>query len=397
MKNAYPHHVQWYHETQRSSGSDAPLEQGAARLRDRFLLGLGAVADEALNQALSARAAVFTASQASYHVLFPDRVVTSAEVTLSPYDRLSTALTVAQVAGVQTLCSHYAARLAPLASPEATRESNVRLAQITQYARQLASQPTLICSKALQQLNEVGLSTRDIVTFSQIIGFVSYQARVVAGIAALAGRPTAVIPGFPKVEDAPGDGFSEEKRLWQARLPEIVPEQADAWQLDILDQSHPDARIRSFYLLLAHDAATLHERNAVYNNINHKSDELSPHLRALAALVASRINGSPYCAAVVANKIADKGLVQALLAGIENALDTTTDPQAVAVIRVIAELTRSPEKFTPQSVQALFNSGLNQAQALETLLTGSLYAWENRLRYSLGDTLLAESHCNNHA
>lgn len=397
MKNAYPHHIQWYHETQRSSGSDAPPGPGAASLRDRFLLGLGAFADEALNKALSARTEVFSASLASYHVLFPERVVTSAEVTLSLYDRLCTALTVAQVTGVQTLCSHYAARLAPLDSPEATRESNVRLAQITQYARQLASQPTLICSKALQQLYEVGLSTQDIVTFSQIIGFVSYQARVVAGIAALAGRPTAVVPGFPKVEDAQEHGFSEGKRLWQARLPEILPEQADARQLDILDQSHPDARLRSFYLLLAHDAASLHERNGVYNSINHQSDELSPHLRALAALVASRINGSQYCAAVVANQVADQDLVQALLAGVENALDTATDPQAVAVIRVIAELTRSPEKFTPQSVQPLFNNGLNQAQALETLLTGSLYAWENRLRYSLGDTLLPESQCNNHA
>ncbi|MCC3263942.1 hypothetical protein LLE87_37870, partial [Paenibacillus polymyxa] len=79
------------------------------------------------------------------------------------------------------------------------RESNIRLAQITQYARQLASQPTLICRKALQQLGDVGLSPADIVTFSQIIGFVSYQARVVAGVAALAGRPAAGVPGFPNV------------------------------------------------------------------------------------------------------------------------------------------------------------------------------------------------------
>lgn len=86
-------------------------------------------------------------------------------MTLSPYDRLSTALTVAQVTGVQSLCSHYAARLAPLHSPDASRESNIRLAQITQYARQLASQPTLICRRALQQLGDVGLSPADIVTF----------------------------------------------------------------------------------------------------------------------------------------------------------------------------------------------------------------------------------------
>lgn len=183
------HNAQWYHETQSSVRGDQPLEPQAASIRDRFLLGLGAFADEALNSALTARGGVFNASLASYHVLFPDQIELTRIVTLSPYDRLSTALTVAQVTGVQSLCSHYAARLAPLYSPDASRESNIRLAQITQYARQLASQPTLICPKALQQLSDVGLSPADIVAFSQIIGFVSYQARVVAGVAALAGRP----------------------------------------------------------------------------------------------------------------------------------------------------------------------------------------------------------------
>ncbi len=381
-----PHHIQWYHETQRSPGYDSPLEPGAATLRDRFLLGLGAFADDALNDAVTTRTEVFAASLAGYHVLFPDRAAISREVTLSPYDRLCTALTVAQVAGVQSLCSHYAARLAPLDSPDASRESNIRLAQITQYARQLASQPTLIRNKALQQLSEVGLSTQDIVTFSQIIGFVSYQARVVAGIAALAGRPTGVAPGFPTVEDAEATSFSGEMRQWQARLPEIVLAQADARQLDILDQSHPDARIESYYLLLAHDAAALHERNAVYNSINRQSYGLSPSLKALTALTTSRINGSHFCAATVADKIADEGLAQAILTGIENALAATTDPVTEAVIQVTAELTRSPEKFTPQSVQPLFNAGLSQAQALEVILTGALYAWENRLRYSLGNS-----------
>jgi uncharacterized peroxidase-related enzyme len=382
-----PQHNQWYHETQRSSDSEALPEPGAAPLRDCFLLGLGAFADEALNAALIARAEVFTASLAVYHVLFPDQVVTSREVTLSPYDRLCTALTVAQVAGVQTLCSHYASRLAPLDSPDASRESNIRLAQITQYARQLASQPTLICSKALQQLSEVGLSTQDIVTFSQIIGFVSYQARVVAGIAGLGGRPTVVVPGFPSVEDAESQGFSGEKRLWQARLPEIVLEQASARQLDILDQSHPNARGESYYLLLAHDAATLHERNTVYTRIIQEDFGLPYRLKALAALTVSRINGSHYCAAMVGNQIEDEGLAHTLLTGVNNALNATADPLAAAVIRVTAELTRSPEKFTAQSMQPLLNGGLNQAQALEVILTCALYAWENRLRSSLGNTV----------
>ncbi|AWC80554.1 TPA: CMD domain-containing protein [Serratia marcescens] len=379
------HNAQWYHETQSSVRGDAPLEPQAATLRDRFLLGLGAFADEALNNALSARAGVFSASLAGYHALFPDQVPLSRYVTLSPYDRLSTALTVAQVTGVQSLCSHYAARLAPLHSPDASRESNIRLAQITQYARQLASQPTLICRKALQQLADVGLSPADIVTFSQVIGFVSYQARVVAGVAALAGRPAVVVPGFPNVEDADGIAFSADELTWSARLPPIDAETAAAEQLDVLDQSHPQARAESYYLLLAHDAATLRERNGVFNGINAEGYGLSSRLKALATLAVSRINGSRYCAATVAQELQDEGLVQALFAGLPQGLAYTEDSVKLAVMRTAAELTRAPEKFTPQSVQPLFNSGLDQAQALEVILTVALYAWENRLRQTLGD------------
>ncbi|MDU7807442.1 MAG: peroxidase-related enzyme [Serratia marcescens] len=363
------HNAQWYHETQSSVRGDAPLEPQAATLRDRFLLGLGAFADEALNSALSARAGVFNASLAGYHALFPDQVSLSRYVTLSPYDRLSTALTVAQVTGVQSLCSHYAARLA----------------QITQYARQLASQPTLICRKALQQLGDVGLSPADIVTFSQVIGFVSYQARVVAGVAALAGRPAVVVPGFPNVEDADGVAFSTEELGWTARLPPIDVETAAAEQLDVLDQSHPQARGESYYLLLAHDAAALRERNGVFNGINAEGYGLSSRLKALATLAVSRINGSRYCAATVAQELQDDGLAQALFAGLPQGLASTEDTVKRAVIHTAAELTRAPEKFTPQSVQPLFNSGLNQAQALEVILTAALYGWENRLRQTLGD------------
>ncbi|MBJ2103172.1 CMD domain-containing protein [Serratia ureilytica] len=379
------HNAQWYHETQSSVRGDAPLEPQAATLRDRFLLGLGAFADEALNNALSARAGVFSASLAGYHALFPDQVPLSRYVTLSLYDRLSTALTVAQVTGVQSLCSHYAARLAPLHSPDASRESNIRLAQITQYARQLASQPTLICRKALQQLADVGLSPADIVTFSQVIGFVSYQARVVAGVAALAGRPAVVVPGFPNVEDADGIAFSADELTWSARLPPINAETAAAEQLDVLDQSHPQARAESYYLLLAHDAATLRERNGVFNGINAEGYGLSSRLKALATLAVSRINGSRYCAATVAQELQDEGLVQARFAGLPQGLAYTEDSVKLAVMRTAAELTRAPEKFTPQSVQPLFNSGLDQAQALEVILTVALYAWENRLRQTLGD------------
>lgn len=61
---------------------------------------------------------------------------------------------------------------------------------------------------------------------------------MVAGIAALAGRPAVVVPGFPNVEDADGVAFSTEELSWTARLSPIDTETAAAEQLDVLDQSH---------------------------------------------------------------------------------------------------------------------------------------------------------------
>ena len=169
---------------------------------------------------------------------------------------------------------------------------------------------------------------------------------MVAGIAALAGRPAVVVPGFPNVEDADGVTFSTEELSWTARLPPIDTEAAAAEQLDVLDQSHPQARAESYYLLLAHDAAALRERNGVFNGINAEGYGLSSRLKALATLAVSRINGSRYCAATVAQELQDDGLAQALFAGLPQGLAFTEDTVKRAVIHTAAELTRAPEKFT---------------------------------------------------
>lgn len=173
----------------------------------------------------------------------------------------------------------------------------------------------------------------------------------------------------------------------QSRLPGINEEDASAEQLDVLDQSHPQARTESYYLLLAHDAPALRERNGVFNSINADGYGLSARLKALATLAVSRINGSRYCAATVAQDIQQPALVNALFVNVAEGAEKADNPVSQAVIRVAADLTRAPEKFTPQSVRPLFNSGLNQAQALDVILTGALYAWENRLRQTLGETV----------
>ena len=126
----------WYHETQSTicTVDVLPLVPEAAHVEDRFLLDLTLP-----RELLEAHARWLTPARRLADALFPASVTVNRLQTFSAYDRLSTALTVAQVYGVQRLCNHYAARLAPLPGPDSSRESNRRLAQITQYARQLAA------------------------------------------------------------------------------------------------------------------------------------------------------------------------------------------------------------------------------------------------------------------
>ena len=150
----------WYHETQSNhSQTDVlPLVPEAANVDDRFLLDLALPDDIA-----ASCCGWLTPARTLCRLLFPLDTPVNRLHTLSAYDRLSTALTVSQACGVQRLCNHYAALLAPLPGPDSSRESNRRLAEITQYARQLASSPDVIDDKAQTQLDEVGLTTYDIV------------------------------------------------------------------------------------------------------------------------------------------------------------------------------------------------------------------------------------------
>lgn len=182
----------WYHETQSTMSSQTPLSlmPEAAYVNDRFLLDL-TVSETALTPFES----WLKPARQLADVLFPRTVLNDRLHTFSAYERMSTALTAAQVFGVQRLCRHYAARLAPLPGPDASRESNQRLAQITQYARQLAGSPSVINTRAREQLAEVGLTARDTVLINQIIGFIGFQARVAAIFQAFCRLPVRELPG----------------------------------------------------------------------------------------------------------------------------------------------------------------------------------------------------------
>ncbi len=94
----------WYHETQSSTAEYdvLPLVPEAAKVSDPFLLDV--ILDE---ETLAPFLSWLVPARVLAVELFPDQLTVTRSQTFTAYERLSTALTVAQVCGVQRLCNYY--------------------------------------------------------------------------------------------------------------------------------------------------------------------------------------------------------------------------------------------------------------------------------------------------
>ncbi len=127
----------------------------------------------------------------------------SHDVLLAPDDpagvgldeRALIALRIAVLDEHAELAAHYRARLRAVggdaalvvaAQRGASAAPSPRLAAILGHVDRLTSAPGSATPAHLEALQAVGLSARDIVTIAQLISFVSYQVRVLAGLRLLA-------------------------------------------------------------------------------------------------------------------------------------------------------------------------------------------------------------------
>ena len=370
----------WYHETQSTlRQADAlPLVPEAAWVDDRFLL------DFQLPQAdKRAHQPWLDEARRLVPLLFPEGVTVTRLTTLSSYDRLSTALTVAQVWGVQRLCNHYAALLAPQPGPDSSRESNRRLTQITQFARQLAISPTLIDGAAQAALDEVGLSAIDRVTFAQIIGFIGFQARVVAAFQALQGLPVRWLPGLDTLQDAPAERVSDSLAAWHTDLPGVATAHASNLQLDALAACQPHTALRTLSSVLLHDPGVLGGLAALCDRLAPVDDNDS----ALVTLLSARINGSASCFNETASRWrGEPNLPDAIRNG-ERALLAWSHnhPRERAIVQAVQLLARAPDRFSAAQLNPLLEEGYSAADALRLLAWSGLCGWINRLKMALGE------------
>lgn len=136
------------------------------------------------------REKVMTGTQGAHDILLgPDALG-----TLEQPERLLVAAYATHLAQTPTLHADYHARLraldpalAELASqsdaPE--RTSSVRLKAILGFTRTLVTDPVKGDVHALATLQAAGLDTADIVALAQLIAFLTYQLRIVAGVSAM--------------------------------------------------------------------------------------------------------------------------------------------------------------------------------------------------------------------
>ena len=369
----------------------------------------GLQADHALHAIRHQRAKVALATQACEDLLLGSELPS----TLSQAERLVLAAEQARVSGITVLQQLYQQRAQALALPPALRRvldehgcttGDARLDAMRHFVRSLSLEPAQSDRQALLNIPAAGVSVDDTVLLAQLIGFVSYQARVIAGLQAMVAAGSqgevpvadaAAAPAFvhPANLPAPGEplrrnGYTSETLDWKSWLPVLDPATATPDQQHTLDVSHPKARTMDFYLLLCRQPQVLLERSQAFNAIMYAPGGLSRAEREVAATAVSRVNGCVYCASVHAQRFEQLAKRNDVMAQIFDDPHTAgTQARERAIIQAAITLTRDPAGLGAAHIQALRAAGLNDLEVLDMLHAAALFGWANRLMLNLGEAV----------
>lgn len=389
---------------------------------------LGLKPGDALYSLRHARQKVVEATQAFHELAF-----FSGELSPSQrQDRLFAAAITAQQTGPAVLADEYRQRLLETSPPtqylsllEPTHAHSVNnpalaaqargqqaeamdrsasLQALAQYARTLALRPATADRDALLTVTAAGWSVPEVVSLAQIMGYVSYQARMMIGLlaighlsqnAAQASEPEAD-KNFvhPAHLPAPGErldinGFTNATLGWQAWLPiQDIHTLTDA-QSSILDTSHPTARESDYYMLLVRAPELLEQRSLVYNAIMYAPGGAARHERELASAAVSRFNGCVYCTSVHAQRFEQLAKRNDVIAQLfENPLTAGTNARERAIVQTAIALTDAPERFDVKNLQALTTQGMTAEEIRDILCSVAIFAWANRLMMNLGEHVM---------
>lgn len=340
------------------------------------------------------REKIVAASQGSYDALFDPALP-----GLGLRTRLQVAERVAALSGIASLQHHYAERLEESGLAE---DSALITDAALAFADKLTRRPVDGDQAAINTLLAAGLGAPAIITLAQLIAFVTFQVRVIAGLDALkhSSAPTsdlaaAAADSVPFVHPAhlpkPGEpleinGYTSASLDWKAWVPVLQLDQATPEQLAILEASHPSAKTSDYYLALVQQPRILQERSTVFNAIMYAPGGMSRAERELASTVVSRVNGCVYCASVHAQRFEQLAKRNDVIAQVFEDPDTAgTNSRERAIVQLALTLTRHPEQLTADSLQALYAAGLTAAEILDGIHSIAIFAWANRLMLNLGE------------
>ena len=353
---------------------------------------------------------VVAATQGSYECIF-DAALSGPSLA----ERLLAAHSIVRLAGSAPLQTHYRDRLLALpaltpaqrsaldGSPVDSLNADPRLQAILRFTQTLTERPVDGDRAALLKLPAAGLATPEVVALAQLIAFVAYQLRVVAGLQAMVelgdDQPIAAspetLPEAPFVHPAnlpkPGEpvrvnGYTSETLEWKSWLPVVDLAQATPAQIAILEASHPKAKTSDYYLLLAHQPRILEERAIVFNAIMYAPGGLSRAERELASAVVSRVNGCVYCASVHAQRFEQltkrNDVIHQVFTEPHGA---GTNARERAIVQLSIDLTQDPTHFGAAQLQAVRAAGLSHLEILDAIHAVAIFGWANRLMLNLGE------------
>jgi uncharacterized peroxidase-related enzyme len=181
-------------------------------------------------------------------------------------------------------------------------------------------------------------------------------------------------------------GYTNETLEWEAWLDVVDPENCTAEQTEVLEMSHPKAKVSDYYLFLVHQPAILKQRSEAFNAIMYAPGGLARADRELSSLVVSRINGCVYCASVHAQRFEQLAKRNDTVAQVfEDPRSAGASAREKAIAQFSIRLTEEPENIGPDDIRALKDVGLQSAEILDLLHAASIFAWANRLMLNLGE------------
>ena len=376
----------------------ATLESaGPAGQLDVIDAAAGLAPGSALHAARRFRATVVEATQASHDALLYEPVD-----GLSTADRLRVAVHCCEAAQAPQLAAHYRALLARQPAQEAPSPA---LPAMQDWAGLLTTDPRRGDRAALHGLRTAGLPDAAIVALAQLVAFLSYQTRVVAGLVAVdaalahAQPPAAGPAGTNASADATAkaagsasapvirlNGFTNETLQWRSWLSPLDVAQATPLQQAVLDESHPQARTSAYYLTLIHQPLMLRHRSAAYNAIMYAAGGAPRAERELGAMVVSVTNGCVYCTSVHAQRFAQLARRHDTVEQVfRNPATAGTDERERAIARFAQALTLRPQALTANDILPLRALGLSAEQILDLLHACAIFGWANRLMHNLGE------------